>query len=51
MVTCAKCGGASKVVESRYVVREPQLTKIRTRQCKACRWKWKTIEVHFKDKK
>jgi hypothetical protein len=46
-------GGASRVVESRKVIartrlrgrREVTRTIQRIRQCKKCRYRWKTIEV------
>lgn len=46
MVTCAICKSKSKVVLTRWVkLHERDYTIRRTRQCKTCRWKWKTIEI------
>ena len=47
-VSC-KCGGDSKVIDSR--VRKPAIgvTTIRQRQCRRCNSTWKTIEVDIED--
>lgn len=49
MVTCKHCGGDSMVKETRDYDLAPIITKLRIRQCKKCRWRWKTIEIEYKD--
>lgn len=50
MVTCAKCNGKSDVKESRAFTADCITeTKLRIRQCKTCRWRWKTIEIEYKE--
>lgn len=51
MVTCIKCKSKSRVVLTRWAkLQERDYTISRTRQCKTCRWKWKTIEIESKGK-
>lgn len=48
MVTCFRCKGESSVVLTRHFpLDEANNTIIRTRQCKSCKWKWKTIEIQL----
>jgi transcriptional regulator NrdR family protein len=50
MILCAKCTGKSNVVLTRYLIVHENVHVIRTRKCKACRWKWRTIEVIYTGK-
>jgi len=41
---CPKCGGDSGVFDSR---RRADGNIVRRRECKACEWRWSTIEIHL----
>jgi hypothetical protein len=47
MINCIHCAGRSRVVLTRHLHDNNNIHILRTRQCRSCRFKWKTIELKY----